>query len=273
MIDIPDAISQARTLIDDKCFDEAISLLQECEQACPGDEFVAAELAEAFSDRGYFSLQNNEPGAAQKDFESALQFSPVPEARLGLAQFAVVAGDFSRAQELADKILEDHPDFFPARELRAKICITLGDSAGAEAEYRVILEEMAVPRVYLSLAALLKGQEREEEARGILFQGLSSVPDDSDLVLAASRYAEPEERWQLLNNALSVAPRSFELWFERACAACAGNDAEEAAISLNHCLEIDPERARSDWKAELGREGSSTVPFADHPYLVDFREN
>ena len=29
MIDIPDAISQARTLIDDKCFDEAISHYRE----------------------------------------------------------------------------------------------------------------------------------------------------------------------------------------------------------------------------------------------------
>ncbi|MDP6958051.1 MAG: tetratricopeptide repeat protein, partial [Planctomycetota bacterium] len=246
---------------------------QECEQACPGDEFVAAELAEAFSDRGYFSLQNSEPAAAQKDFESALQFSPVPEARLGLAQFAVVAGDFSQAEELGQKILEDHPDFFPARELLAKIRITLGDSAGAEAQYRAIVEEMAVPRVYLSLAALLEKQERGEEAREVLFQGLTSVPDDSDLVLAASRYAEPEERWKLLNQALSVAPRSFELWFERACAACAGNDPEEAAISLNHCLEIDPERLRSAWKAELAREGSSTTTLADHPYLVDFRED
>ena len=47
MIDVPDTVNRARALIDEKQFDQAISLLQACEQACPGDEFVAAELAEA----------------------------------------------------------------------------------------------------------------------------------------------------------------------------------------------------------------------------------
>ncbi len=270
-MDVPDQINHARSLMDEKRFDEAISLLEQCEQACPGDEFVAAELAEAYSDRGYFSLRENQPDQAQKDFESALKYSPVPEARLGLAQFAVVAGQVAEAKDLADRILEEHPDFFPAREFLAKICMGKEDLAGAEEQYRQILNDTPVPRVILSLVSLLEGQGRSEEALGVLSEGRLALPDEEELILALSRRVSSEEGWRILNQALAGAPRSFELWFERACIACRQNDPEEAAISMNHCLEIDSERTRSSWKAELGREGSFVAPFADHPYLSTFQ--
>ncbi len=269
MIDIPDAVNRARELLDEKRFDAAIELLRECHEACPDDEFLSAELAEAHSTRGFHAVRQGDAATAREDFEVAIGFSPLPEARLGLAQFEIEAGNLNQAGELVEEIIRESPDFFPAREVRAKLCVTLGDPAGAEEQYRVILQEFPVPRVFLSLASLLDQQDRKEEARQILFEGLSTLPDDADLVLAAARYSDPEQRWQLLNKGIALAPRSFDLWFERACAACQQNDAEEAALSMNQCLELDASRARSSWKEEVSREGSPTIPFADHPYLAD----
>lgn len=270
MIDIPDAVNQARALIEEKRFDEAIVLLRECREACPEDEFLAAELAEACTSRGFSALRNGDGASARADFQEALKYSPLPEARLGLARFDIEEGNLNRADDLISEILSDQPDFFPARELRARLRMSLGDDAGAEEEYRAILEEVAVPRVCIALADLLRKRNRPADAHEILLRGLSESPDDADLVLAAARQVTPEEGWRLLNRALAVHFRSFPLWFERARVACLQNDPEEAAVSLNRCLELDEERTKSAWKEEVAREESPCAPHAEHPYLRDF---
>jgi DNA-binding response OmpR family regulator len=77
-------------------------------------------------------LARGEPMAAQAAYAEILELHPFPWARAGMARALLMQNRLQEARELVDGVVTEAPMYFDAFDLKAKICMEMGDHAEAQ---------------------------------------------------------------------------------------------------------------------------------------------
>ncbi|MDX5446301.1 MAG: response regulator [Zoogloeaceae bacterium] len=77
-------------------------------------------------------LGRGDPQAAQAAYAEILELHPFPWARAGLARALLMQNRLQEARELVDGVVVEAPMYFDAFDLKARICMEMGDHAEAQ---------------------------------------------------------------------------------------------------------------------------------------------
>ncbi len=115
---------------------------------------------ELLRQKAELALKKGEAVAAQTDFSEILALHPFPWARAGMAKALYAQNRLQEARDMVDLVVAGSPMYFDAFDLKAKICIDMGDYD--EAQKTVAETSQRTSRNYLRKrlladAALLNG--------------------------------------------------------------------------------------------------------------------
>lgn len=115
---------------------------------------------ELLRQKAELSLKKGDAVAAQSDFAEILALHPFPWARAGMAKALYAQNRLQEARNMVDELVAGSPLYFDAFDLKAKICIEMGDYE--EAQKTVAETSQRTTRNYLRKrlladAALLNG--------------------------------------------------------------------------------------------------------------------
>lgn len=82
--------------------------------------------------RAELQLMRGDAPAAQTAYSEILALHPFPWARAGLARSLLLLNRLQEARELVDGVVVEAPMYFDAFDLKAKICMEMGDHAEAQ---------------------------------------------------------------------------------------------------------------------------------------------
>jgi DNA-binding response OmpR family regulator len=122
---------------------------------------------ELLRQRAELELKKGDSTAAQAAFEEILTLHPFPWAKAGMAKSLYAQNRLQEARELVDEIVVGSPMYFDAFDLKARICIDMGDYD--EAQKTVAETSQRTSRNYLRKrlladAALLNGDAETARA-------------------------------------------------------------------------------------------------------------
>jgi tetratricopeptide (TPR) repeat protein len=141
-------------------------------------------------ERGLLRLQTDQPDAALRDLERALELSPDPETTTDLAFAYLVAGEPERARALSKRAIEEQPDCFLCWMGRAEVLTRLERHQEAVAAYRRAVE--LDPAGIDSRAGLAKSLFRigeYEQSHAIFEQLVQAEPLNGRLRVQAAQAA------------------------------------------------------------------------------------
>jgi hypothetical protein len=189
------------------------------------------ERARALVLRAEAALTHREVAGARRDFEAALQLAPgLPEATAGLAELAVVQGDFAPVREL-ERALAAMPRRAAGRgELFRRLARLAGPPVG----------DVRLAR--LAWAEVLAELPGDEEATARQLALLRAAGDDVALRQALEAFLARAPR----------GPRSREAWLELVALCDRAGLAEEGLAVLKKAVRVEPGH-RAAWLAYADR--------------------
>lgn len=87
---------------------------------------------ELLRQKAELDLKKGDSRAAQSAFEEILALHPFPWAKAGMARSLYAQNRLKEARELVDQVVGDSPLYFDAFDLKARICIDMGDYEEAQ---------------------------------------------------------------------------------------------------------------------------------------------
>jgi len=144
--------------------------LREWLQIHPTDVFALHLLGAT-----YLRLSRHEE--AEQQLSKALHFAPThTQARFRLAGTLVYRGDWKRALETAEKLLEDDPDNTDYLDLKGFALLRLGEFEAAAAAYRALIARHPTAASWKTYGQTLKALGRTDEAIAAYRQSLACTP-------------------------------------------------------------------------------------------------
>jgi Tfp pilus assembly protein PilF len=191
---------------------------------------------EALALLGFAYLDQNEPQKAQVAFNTILRIDPqIFEARWGLAEVMLRAGDLSGGEKELTAILSKHPDFMPAQISEASLKFYRQD-------YQAVLS--------LTYTILSKGIDQvghDAYLRAYLLQAAARgmTADQNDETV---KYIFAEMVLPRLNSSQGFVPKSAPIYlglgtFFLTTPAYAGGDLDKAAAYLQEAVSLNPKLA------------------------------
>jgi Flp pilus assembly protein TadD len=161
---------------------------------------------------------------------------------------AMRAGQDAEAEKLFRGVLAEIPGLAPAHQNLGHILARRGDAAGAEAEYRKVIElQPASPDAYLAVAVILSQGKRSEEAFKLLQDASAGFAQDPRFQFALGatafdlgRGAEAEAAFAKVTE---LEPANAEPHFYLASLALNRSDTAGAVSRLEKYLALAPEGA------------------------------
>jgi tetratricopeptide (TPR) repeat protein len=145
--------------------------LREWLQIHPTDVFALQLLGTV-----YLRLSRHEE--AEQQLSKALHLAPThTEARFRLAGTLVYRGDWKRALETAEKLLEDDPDNSDYLDLKGFALLRLGEFEAAASAYRELLDSHPEAESWKSYGQALKALGRTDEAIAAYRQSVAREPN------------------------------------------------------------------------------------------------
>lgn len=115
---------------------------------------------ELLRQKAELELKKGDSGAAQSAFEEILALHPFPWAKAGMARSLYAQNRLQEARELVDQVVGSSPLYFDAFDLKARICIDMGDYEEAQktvAETSQRTKKNYLRKRLLADAALMNG--------------------------------------------------------------------------------------------------------------------
>ncbi len=224
-------------------------------------------LAERFEDRGEVqallgraALQRNDPVAAVEHYRAAVEEADTQRREWvqDLARAQRESGDVEAGQATLAAWLDDHPQDLATRHIYAAQQMETGDSPGAAASYREIVEQdgddvIALNNLAWSLRASDTGEALEHARRAAeLAPEAPPVLDTLGVVLIHA--GEAAEAADILGRASELAPDDAGIQYRLAWAESERGQPDAAAERLRQLLETHDEfPERADAEALLDR--------------------
>jgi cellulose synthase operon protein C len=163
---------KAALLIEQKSFDDAISVLREAQNYGANDASIRLLLAKAYERKQSFDL-------AAKEFGEAYSMSNGrPEFGVELATFQLRRGDIIRAEQTLATLASRNPNFKPALVLLADIRLKKQDWKGAEDIAGMIAKAGGDKTLSNQImGASMIGQQRFDEAINLFEVGAAEAPE------------------------------------------------------------------------------------------------
>lgn len=118
------------------------------------------------------------------------------------------AGEIDRAREMVNDAIAEAPDDFGILVLDAATKSALGELEAAEEAYRALtVREDTNERIWLELMRVLNRQQKLEEGRAALAQGLEAFPDGANLLWAQASVLEQQGD---IDGAIEIYERLYE---------------------------------------------------------------
>lgn len=214
--------------------------------------------ARGFALAGRIAEGRGDLARAWQAWSTAAELAPADlDAKLALARLHLLTGDTDGAAHVVADILALQPTHAGARTLRAAAQARMGDTDGAIADLRALVEEptAVTTEASLMLAGLLAQQGHGAQAAQALDAALKRDPDNLALVVAGAQLDEAAtttapRALEFHRRATQLAPRELALWRAwadfhvrrgeialaesvwRACVASPAGDSETATLQL-----------------------------------------
>ncbi len=242
--------------------------------------------AEVYNNLGAVALRRGEPVRAFEWFTLAVKTDPKSvEGLVNLALLHQNNGRMKEAAELLDRALEVQPNDLEALHRRAALRRGLNDPAGAEADYRRMLEiDPAAHSARADLAFLYLEQHRLDEAEQAFRETLRAAPDLAracyGLGLTLKQKGAAAEAAPVLDRAVKLDPKNADYRVDLAFAvALAGgaNAAERAEQELAAARKAAPKNMRAIFLSgvfydDLGRP-KEAIPYYEQAVAGGYRVN
>lgn len=128
--------------------------------------------------------------------------------RVSLIRARIGTGDPSGALDLARELINEQPDNAALKGILATTEVVNGNFETAAEIYRGMLDEnSAQPGIWLALSQTLGRMGRPDEARAIVEEGLTALPDDANMLWAQASYFERDGNF---DGAIDIYSRLYE---------------------------------------------------------------
>lgn len=154
------------------------------------------------------------------------------------AEFYFRLGDYRRAADLFQALVDDHPELLPARKGLGDSLLALNLSAEAENELRICYEHDRSAQNALSLAKCLVRTDRPDEAKALLekFKTSEDRVTRAEILEELGRWLlyrqQLDQAFEYLQECVHVAPENFSGWHALSTAYSMKGDREKAAEAL-----------------------------------------
>lgn len=228
----------------DKKFEQALVLCNEQEQQMERESGALGHIAYL---KGRILTETNDPGDARKQFERAIEIDPNQiNAYTALAELYLNENKADEAKQQYEKILEKNPDYMPAYMFLGTLSAQEGDAVAAESYYRKALERKPdfAPAANNLAWQLAETGENLSEALRLAQTAKKQLPEDaavSDTLgwVCIKMNAYPSAIAQLTES-VSLEPENPLLHYHLGLAYAGNDEPDQARISLNRALTIDP---------------------------------
>lgn len=130
-------------------------------------------------------------------------------ADIALIRLMLTQGDVAGATERLDELLAEDPDSLILRFVKARVLTGEGKFDDAEQLYRAILKDHPdAARAWASLFSLHSQREQPQQARAVLDEALTALPENPDLLMLQ---AAEHERAGELDQAIAVYEKLYPL--------------------------------------------------------------
>jgi len=200
-------IEEARILIEEMKFDEARSILRECDKVRADPVEVGLLCGLAFAREGRMD-------EAKRKFVSVLQLDPNHvSARLNMISIFLIQDNFSEAARHSSLLIQNHPE-----------------------------NPAALRRAGEALVGLSMWDEAIEMLERAVSLGNEDITSKTLLASCLLRTKRGEQAENLLNEAIRINPQMGDTWACRAKLYLEFNKTREAALDLEKAWECDPKR-------------------------------
>lgn len=155
------------------------------------------KLAEAYFNLAIIEEQNQDWSRMLGDLLETVALAPGHlEAQLRLGQIYFAGGQYDKAAERADTVLQLEPEHQTATLLQASIWLAQGKTTAARRNIETVLAKDPFSANALGLQAnLLVAEKQVDRALGVLQTGVAHHPNDRELRLFKIRLASERQRW------------------------------------------------------------------------------
>ncbi|BAU48025.1 TPR domain protein [Sulfurifustis variabilis] len=231
---------RGKVYFDQENYDKAVIELKNVLQIDPKDAATYLLLAKVEEKR-------NNHRQAFSAYAKAVELAPDnPHAQARLGRYYLRAGDLTKAQEMADAILNMYPSHVEGRVLKAAITMLQGNEDKALTEATAVVNEHpeAVDAAEL-LSAMYQKSGNFQRAIATLAQAIEKNPRDVGMRLQLARlYAsqkQPEMAERALREVIELEPKNFNHRVTLAAFFAQADRVEQAEKVLREAIQTDPE--------------------------------
>lgn len=202
--------------------------------------------AEAYLLLAQVEEQRNNHRQAFGAYARAVELAPdSPHAQGRLGRYYLISGDTAKAAEVADAILQKHPNDVAARILRAAVRLRQGDEAKALSEVKAVLSEQPGSAEAAQLASVIyQKQGNLEQAMSTLAESIEKNPKDVGTRQQLARlYASQktiDKAEQLLREIVAIEPKKLSHRATLAVFLNETNQLDQAEQVLREAVQVDP---------------------------------
>lgn len=166
-------VALARVLLKQKKYEDALRAADKAREVAPMDPLPLLTL-------GIILSRMKEHQRAGKAYAEAINIDPTSaRAYLGAAYSRFATKEYDAALEILERALKIDPGISRARELKARILMKKGDTAGAEAVlHDLITEDPENDNALKGYLRLMRSENRGEEALQLLKAEAAAYPED-----------------------------------------------------------------------------------------------
>jgi Tfp pilus assembly protein PilF len=232
-------ILNALLLVNTGKTDDAIALLKKAVKDNPNDVQTRLLLARVASGKGDLPT-------AEASLREVAKLNPGNlDAASGLAQIAVVRNDASMLSEVADKTIQQHPDYVMAYLWRGTAEASRKEYDKAEADFQAVLKASPDnPSVYLELGQIRIAQGHLPEGMAMLQKALDKDPNsDRALGMLASydlKQKQPAKALARVQAQIAKEPQNGNFYSELAAVQLQTRDFKGAQQSSQKAMQLNP---------------------------------
>ncbi len=263
----------ARTLDQEK-YDEALRDLLHLSEKYPDAGEIRPQIAEVLLRRGQSRARKGRMQEAKADFERSINWSPKPQAYVGMAETLIADGKLDEADRLLNTALEQDPRHGPTHAAIGFLLMKWNEHAEAARAFEEALRlGCATPEIYRSAWEAYLHLERYDRAHELILEGAERFPQSDALqaavgdsfVYAKGESAAARPYWEA---AVRLNPRNFGALFSLAGLAAFQERRLDALGFLKRCMALDRDRTISLWREDINSPMGRFGAFARDPEFI-----
>jgi tetratricopeptide (TPR) repeat protein len=219
--------------------DDALAMLQKAVKDNPNNVQIQLMLAQVAASKG-------DMATAEASFQNAAKLNPGNlEAASGLAQIAILRNDAGLLTEVAEKTMQQHPDFVGSYLWRGTAEASRKEYDKAQADYQTVIKMSPDnSSVYLQMAELQLAQGHIPEGKVLLQKSLDKDPNS---VRAAGMLAaydlqanQPAKAVERLQAQIAKEPANAGFYSDLAAIQLQTKDYKGALASAQKAMQLNP---------------------------------